>query len=263
MNNNIPTNCPSCNETLLWNKNETDLICDNNLCDAQLERNLSHFFSTIENIDGFGPATIKILVDNGIEKVSDIYALETYDFSYFGFGLKTSTNLKSELFRSMDDEIEDWRFLAAFGCRTLGKGNSKKLLKEYDLLDIFNLDEDDIMNIEGFGQISSENIIEDLIKISDEFNELYELFNIKFTEPVENIYGIISGKTIVFTGKMDSNRKFMQEQAEKLGAIIGSGVSSKTDILVTGANVGASKISKAEKFGTKVISEDEYYELIR
>lgn len=261
--NNLPIKCPSCDELLYWNKSETDLICSNTMCQAQTESRISHFFSIIENVDGFGPATIKILVDNGIEKVSDIYALETYDFSYFGFGLKTSTNLKTELFRSLDDEIEDWRFLAAFGCRTLGKGNSKKLLKEYDLIDIFNIDESDIMDIEGFGRISAENIVEDLIKISGEFNELYDLFNIKLTEPVETIDSSISGKVVVFSGKMNSNRKYMQEQAEKLGAVIGSGVSSKTDILVTGANVGANKITKAEKFGTKVISEADYYLLIR
>ena len=73
----------------------------------------------------------------------------------------------------------------------------------------------------------------------------------------------IAGKAIVFSGSMRrGGRVDMEKQAKMLGAKVGSSVSSKTDFLVIGANVGATKTTAAERYGVTVITEDEYIDMI-
>jgi DNA ligase (NAD+) len=73
----------------------------------------------------------------------------------------------------------------------------------------------------------------------------------------------ITGKAIVFTGKMvRGTRSDMQERARHLGAQVQTAVNTKTDYLVCGENVGKSKIEKAERLGTTILTESAYAELI-
>ncbi len=260
-NTEIPRYCSSCNNDL--KAIGADLYCNNDWCDAKIEATLLHFFNTIENIDGFGPAVIHELVINGYTSLKDIYKISKHEFESIGFGEKTSENLFNELVRSMTTEIEDWRFLAAFGISGLGKGTSKKILSEYNINDIFNLSFYSLLEIEGIGTITSEKIIDGLFDKETEILSLLDFFNLKNTKSDKKVESNITGKIIVFTGKMSSNRKEMEKEAETLGAKVGSGVTSKTDILVVGENVGKNKISKAEKFGTMILSEQEYNKFIK
>ena len=260
-----PCACSSCGTILIWDKNSVELICSNLLCGAQINSRILHFFKTIGNCDGFGPATIDRIVYYDRLTIPDIYDLSEYEFCNMEFGEKTSANLTDELDRSMRVELEDWRFLAAFGVKNLGKGNCKKILQHYELEELFELTEPFITNIEGFGWITAENIIDGLAKIDEDFHLLVDEFNLKRTVLKKNqkvICSPISGKGIVFSGKMQANREAMQNKAKELGAVIQSGVSSKTDILVIGAKVGKSKIDKATKFDTRIMTEMDYYEFI-
>jgi len=91
-------------------------------------------------------------------------------------------------------------------------------------------------------------------------------FNLERTPTAESeppAESAIAGKKIVFTGKMvQGSRKEMQAQARKLGASVQKAVSAKTDLLVCGAKVGATKIAKAEKAGVKIVSEKNYLKKI-
>ena len=73
----------------------------------------------------------------------------------------------------------------------------------------------------------------------------------------------ITGKVIMFTGTMDSDRNEMKAQAKKLGARVLSSVSGKLEILIIGKKASPSKIAKAKENKAKVISEQEYYELLK
>ena len=72
----------------------------------------------------------------------------------------------------------------------------------------------------------------------------------------------LAGKHVVFTGKMRGSREDMQEQARAQGALVQSAVNSKTDFLICGESVGASKLAKARQFGTAILQEDEYLRFI-
>ena len=79
-----------------------------------------------------------------------------------------------------------------------------------------------------------------------------------------NIVSPIAGKKIVFTGKMNQgSRDQMQKEATQQGAQVQGSVSAKTDLLVCGENVGASKKGKAKKFGVEMIGEDDYIALLK
>lgn len=261
---NLPINCPTCNYPLEWSNTGIDLFCHNISCEAKTGRNLLHFFQVIDNIDGFGPKTIENLIENGYDTLISIYNMNYNDFVCCGFGPKESFNLGSELEYSRERKIEDWKFLAALGIPHLGIGNSKTLMKIFTLDQIINSSYICITSeLDGFGEKMVYEILINLDKRQEEINNLIALnFNI-VKEDNSIIESPITGQNIVFTGKMKNNRKEMEKQAESLGATIQKGVNKNTTFLVIGKKVGINKTNAATKFGTQILTENEYYDLIK
>lgn len=262
----LPRECPSCGSEVVWDGDY--LYCPNSIgCPAQIANTMEHFFKMLRHVDLFGAATIEKMYANGIRSVSQIYKLEANDFENMGFGPKQSENLVEQLNRSRAEKIEDWRFLAAFGVFRLGPGNCEKLLSHTHIKDIFNLSEEQIVGVEGFAIKTATIANKGLKNIKPLFDELYSLgFNLESTPLVEQIdkpLSPISGKQIVFTGSMThGNRDDMEKEAKILGARIGKSVTGKTDILVTGENVGASKMNDAKAKGVQILSEEDYLNLL-
>lgn len=260
----IPALCPSCKAPLEW---ESDfLMCINhNLCPAQVIGKMEYFFKILANNDGFGIATIEKLYEYGIRKISQIYLLDHSALMAMGFGEKTSENLINQLKRSHTEQVEDWRFLAAFGMARMGMGNCENLLKAYPLKEIFSLNLSSISDIDGFAELTSKMIISGLFAIKPEFDLLKSYqFNLEITVLQQDSLDFsheLSGKSIVFTGKMNSSREGMKKQAKAFGIKVASGVSRKTDYLVVGENVGPKKIQSAQEFGVEVLSELDYLKL--
>jgi len=152
----------------------------------------------------------------------------------------------------------------------LGLGVAEKLLQHHRLEAVFDLSIDDFVKIDGFAEITARQISDGLEKIKDQFYKIYGLgFNLEITPLISELkdsgmLSPIAGKQIVFTGSMvHGKRPEMQAEAKKLGAKVGSSVTGKTDYLVTGEKVGATKIAAAENKGVKVLTEDEYLNLIK
>ena len=268
----LPTECPSCASHIVWDGD--NIICPNKIdCTAQAENSIIHFFKTLGNNDGFGPATITILYAQGIKTIHDIYLLDSEKLAAAGFKEKTSQNLLNQLGASKTLQIEDWRFLSAFGVVRLGQGSSERLLQHYrfdsseGVESIFDISEAQISAIDGFAEKTAAAIVEGLANIKAEFLAIYEQgFNLEITPLVsEQVQGDnpIAGKVIVFTGSMQQgSRPEMEKQAKALGAKVSKSVSGKTDLLVTGEKVGAKKITDAENKGVKVISEVDYLAML-
>jgi DNA ligase (NAD+) len=262
----IPEKCPSCGAKLKW---ESDfLMCVNHdLCPAQVIGKLEYFFKILANNDGFGIATIEKLYKHGMRKVSQIYALNIDDFRAMGFGEKTSVNLANQLRRSSIEQIEDWRFLAAFGVVRMGTGNCENLLKYYSLADIFELNLEQISNIDGFAELTAKMIVSGLSSIKLEFDLLSQYrFNLEITPLQKDLIDFthsLGGKKIIFTGKMSSPREEMKKHAKSIGIQVVSSVSAKTDYLVIGEKVGKKKIESAIKLGVEILNEVDYLALIK
>ncbi len=260
----IPALCPSCGAELFWDSDY--LYCPNHMgCPAQITNSIEHFFRTLANIDGFGPATITKLFAHGIRTIPEIYQLTTSEFEEMGFGPKQSENLVNQLLRSRSEQIEDWRFLAAFGIYRLGPGNCEKLLAVYPLEQVLGLSEEKIIAVEGFAELTARAICKELKLIAPLFTELYQLgFTLEESKRSAGATASpIKGKLIVFTGKMaQGSRTDMEKRAKALGARTGSTITGKTDLLVTGTKVGATKLTRARENGVEIISEDEYLRMI-
>jgi DNA ligase (NAD+) len=257
----IPDHCPSCGEKLQW---ESDfLMCVNHtVCPAQVIGKMAYFFKILANNDGFGIATIEKLYEHGIRKISQIYALSVNNLSAMGFGEKTSVNLVNQLKRSTIEQIEDWRFLAAFGVLRMGMGNCENLLKSHPLDKILSLDLQKIEQIDGFAELTAQLIVQGLQDIKIEFELLKSYnFNLEVTKVSKNVVVLTHeffAKKVVFTGKMKSPRKQMKKHAKSIGIEVYNSVNSKTDYLIVGEKVGSKKIQNAKKFEVEVITETDY-----
>lgn len=262
----IPSECPSCKSHLLWESDH--LICPNKSdCPAQTENTLVHFFKTLGNNDGLGPKVIEKLSNYGVKHIHEIYAKKVHNFKGYGFGDKTSQNLFDQLKASREVEVEDWRFLSAFGVSRLGGGNCEKLLQHHGITQLFELSAEDMVKIDGFAQLSAEAIVEGLANIKTEFFKVYELgFNLAQTPKASeqnDAASEIAGAVVVFTGSMQQGaRGDMEKQAKSLGAKVAKSVTGKTTYLVTGEKVGETKINAAKDKGVQVLTEQEYLDLI-
>ncbi|MDB4140289.1 helix-hairpin-helix domain-containing protein [Candidatus Thioglobus sp.] len=261
----IPTNCPSCGYKLSWDSDF--LMCLNHeKCPEQITGKIIYFFRILANNDGFGQATIQKLYEEGIRQVSDIYLLNEAKLMSMGFGEKTSHNLINQLIRSRKESIEDWRFLAAFGVQRLGMGNCENLLKNYSIEKIFDLSVEDISNIDGFAEITAELIFDGLTLIKPQYEVLisggFELEQTLLKTEINQSISPFNSKKIVFTGTMSESRAELQKQAKAFGVNVGKSVSSKTDFLIIGENVGHSKIKDAKTHQVEILTEAEYLKLL-
>jgi DNA ligase (NAD+) len=257
----IPANCPSCGYKLSWDSDF--LMCYNHEeCQEQIVGKIIYFFRILANNDGFGQATIQKLYAAGIHQVSDIYLLSKEKLISMGFGEKTSQNLIDQLTRSRLESIEDWRFLAAFGIQRLGMGNCENLLKSYSIDQVFNLSVQDISNIDGFAELTAELIFDGLLSIKAQYKTLvsggFQLESTLLSSDTNSSSNPLNKKKIVFTGAMNESRVLLQKQAKAYGAIISKNVSSKTDYLIIGENVGQVKTKAAKTHGVEVLTEAEY-----
>ncbi len=264
----IPEFCPCCDSKLEWI--DDSLFCLNSSsCKDQIEKSIIYFFDILGNIDGFGAATISVLNENGVSSIYDTYLLENDadKLTEMGYKDKTVSNLMTALANSRAIQIEDWRFLAAFGVNRLGLGIAENLLQHHAIETIFELKPDDLVKIDGFAEKSAQQIVEGLSLIKDQFNDIFSLsFNLAITPNINesrDSSSPIAGKVVVFTGSMQSgSRGDMEKNAKLLGAKVAKSVSGKTDYLVTGDKVGAKKITDAQDKGVTVISEMQYLELV-
>lgn len=266
----VVTHCPSCGT-----KAELDgehMICPNTLdCQAQAEAKLRHWFQTLGNVDLFGPRTVTTLADAGITSIEAIYAMSEGDFADLGFGPGQSSNLVRELERSTTEPVADWRFLAAFGIRHLGKGDARRLLAQVPLEDVPTLDAARIEAIDGFGTKTSPLIADALNTGQPHIEHMLALgFNLEHTRlakdtPKATPAGLLAGEKVVFTGTMQhGKRKDMEAEAGNMGCEVQSAVNGQTTLLVIGAKAG-SKLKKAESINDKagrdvitILSEEAY-----
>ncbi|KJS32615.1 MAG: DNA ligase [Desulfatitalea sp. BRH_c12] len=260
----VPQHCPACGQSLTWKGDF--LRCTHLNCPAQREQRISHWFRILGNADWFGIKTIQKMVAAGYDTLEKIYTLEEKDFVAMGFGPVQSRNLAQALQTSRSKSVEDWRFLAALGIPDLGVGDSRKLLRHIDLKQLPSVTEESIQRINGFGEITSHSIVQGLAEVRETMLHLLNMgFNLQETAlPAEEAEATpISGKNIVFTGKMgQGSREDMEAEARRLGANVQSAVSRTTDYLICGEKVGAAKKSKASQLGVQMLSEEEYYRFI-
>lgn len=262
----FPDVCPSCGEKVYRDEDEAAIRCINPECPAQLLRNLIHFCSRdAMDIEGLGPAIIETFVNEGmIAKTYDIYNLDFNKIlSLEGFKETSANNIINSVNNSKNNDLS--KLIFALGIRHIG-AKAGKLLADYfkDIDLIMNASVDDILQIDGFGKIMAESVVE--FFSSDSTKELIAKLkeagvNMKSTNVVEDTR--FSGMTFVLTGTLPTlKRAEASKIIESFGGKTSSSVSKKTTYVLAGEEAG-SKLDKANKLGVQIISEEEFKEMIK
>ena len=267
INFEIPRICPVCGATAVREEGEAAVRCTGVECPAKLYRNLVHFVSReAMNIDGLGENIIGQLLDNNlIENIADIYTLKFEDVaSLKKNGKKFAQNLIDSINESKQNDL--YRLITALGIRHVGVKAAETLARRYKNIDnLANASFESLSMIEDIGEVVANSIKEffmeeqtkDLIKRLKDSG-----VNTAIIED-ENSDNRFDGKIFVLTGTLE---KYTREEAsniiEKFGGKTSSSVSKKTDYVLAGEEAG-SKLTKAESLGVKIISEQEFEEMIK
>ncbi len=262
----MPKICPVCGAEAVREEGEAAVRCTGIECPAKLFRNLVHFASReAMNIDGLGEAIIKQLLDkNLINNMADIYALELEDIaSLKKNGKKFAQNLVNSINKSKENDLA--RLITAFGIRHVGTKAAKVLAKKYKNIDnLANATSEELAMVEDVGPIVANSIrefflqeqTEDLIKRLKEAG-----VNMEYQEEI--LDDRFDGKTFVITGSLE---KYTRTEAsniiEKFGGKVSGSVSKKTDYLLAGEEAG-SKLTKARIYGTTILNEAQFDEMIK
>jgi len=262
----VPLKCPSCGTELVHLDDEVNLFCPNFLgCPEQIKARLKYWVSkTAMDIDFIGTSLVEQLFEIGkIKTPADIYKLTIFDLMQLdGIQEKSATNILTSIEKSKKRPLE--RFINALSIRHVGKETSSVLANHFLTLDnIKKASIDELSQVDEIGDVISKNIYE--FFHSDEGLKLLEdlkncqVIPIDKESPIKD--GILSGKTFVLTGTLSSmTREEAGEKIKSLGGKTSSSVSSKTSYVLAGENPG-SKLTKAEKLGVIILTEDEFLKM--
>lgn len=230
-----------------------------------LKRSVEYYASKgAMDIDTLGEKNVTALVEAGLVKDSaDIYSLTTENLLTLDrFAEKSAKKLVSAIQAKKTPPLE--RFILGLGIRHVGTQTAIDLAKRFGSIDKLAMATiDELESIEGIGKVVAESIIawfsdEDSIKLIDKFK-------IVGVEPVfvKKEGGKLTGKNFVVTGTLETmSRDDAADKIRSLGGTFQSSVAKDTHYLVAGGKVGASKLQKAESYGTAVISETDFIQLI-
>ena len=264
----FPHNCPVCSSLLVRKDGEAGHFCTNyKACPPQVKGKIDHFIARKAlNIDGLGEETVDLLYENNLVKnVGDLYHL-TFDqlLKLDRMAEKSANNLLQGLENSKNIPFE--RVLFGLGIRFVGETVAKKLAKHFGSIDeIIKASYEELIEVDEIGEKIAYSVIEyfsdlESVKLIDDLKKVGLQFQ---TIKPQSIEGVLTGKTVVVSGVFSSfSRDEMKELIEQNGGKNGSSISSKTDFLVAGENMGPSKLKKAVDLGVKILSEDEFVKLL-
>ncbi len=290
----MPALCPECGSHAIRPDGEAVRRCTGGLiCPAQAVERLKHFVSRDAfDIEGLGERIIKLFwKENIVNSPDDIFTLEERNKTlvppletWEGWGGKSTRNLFDSIRKSREIMLD--RFIYALGIRLVGQATAKRLARHYGTIQnmmnaiqrIAQKGEDSAKSQENAGFRDSPEYqalldIEDIGPVvADEMTGFFgEEHNLTLlsgllthvkVRPYEDVSAgadsIFSGKTVVFTGTMDTmTRAEAKTRAEALGARVSGSVSAKTDYVIAGADAG-SKLKKARDLRVKVLTEEEW-----
>ena len=261
-------NCPECQTKLIRREGEVQHYCPNeNYCPPQVKGRIEHFISRKAlNIDGLGVETIDLLYSKGlIRDCADLYDLKFDQIIELDrMAEKSAENLLKSV--EISKEIPFERVLFGLGIRFVGETVAKKLAKQFkNIYSISSASFDELIQTEEIGEkiaISVQQFFleQSNLKIINRLKEKGLQFQIREKEKLSTN---LEGKTVVVSGTFETfSRDELKELIDRNGGKNGSSVSSKTDYLVAGANMGPAKLKTATDLGVKIISENEFIKLI-
>jgi DNA ligase (NAD+) len=271
-----PADCPSCGTQLTEQGKSRELFCTNVACPAQTVRRLIHWASrAAADIEAVGPVWIERLNEAGLlERPSDFYALERSDLLRFdGIADVSADRMLESIDRSRAVGLR--RAIVGLAIPMASEATATRLCRAgyRRLEDVAAADEQALQRVEDIGPKVAASLRLHLNRDSTraELRRLRELrvdLDVREEDlpPQVAADAPLAGKTVVVTGAIADPRSgekvprpAFQRLCERAGATTASSVSASTDMLICGANVGASKTAKAQKLGVEIVDQDEVW----
>jgi DNA ligase (NAD+) len=262
------TTCPECGTNLVRNEDEAAHYCPNSTgCPPQIKGRIEHFISRRAMDINAAEATIELLYNHGlIRDVADLYTLE-FDslITLERFGEKSSHNLLASIESSK--KVPFPRVLYGLGIRYVGETVARTLARAFGSIDqIMNADHSALVEIHEIGERIARSVQEFfenpenriLIQRLQEYGLQFEMESDQV-----GLGNSLEGKVIVISGVFSKHsRDEYKAMIQKHGGRHSSSISSKTDYVLAGDNMGPSKMEKAQQLGIPMINEDEFLSLI-
>ena len=271
----FPSCCPECGTPLIRVEGEAAWRCPNEAgCPPQIKGKIEHFVSRkAMNIDGLGEETIDLFYQKGLlRNIADIYDLKAEDIAaQERLGEKSAQNILAGIEASK--QVPWSRVLFALGIRMVGETTAKKIARVYTSIDTVQwANAEQLCAIEDVGPQIAENIVryfEDIrnLEILDRLrqaglqmalsDEELSTFDSRLSTKLQGLSIVISGTFAQHT------RDEYKEMIEAHGGKNVGSVSKKTSFILAGENMGPEKRKKAEALGIRLMTEDEFLEMIK
>jgi len=263
------THCPECQTPLIRKEGEANHYCPNETgCPPQIKGKIEHFISRkAMDIDGLGEETIELLFKHGlIRDPADLYLLQKHQLSSLErLGEKSAQNIINSIEKSKD--VPFHRVLFGLGIRYVGETVARTLADAFpNIEDIKNAGFEELIHVNEIGEKIAISILDYFSK--PEFLELVrrlQTYGLKMKQEqrTDITSGSLQGLFFVISGT------FRKHSRDELKAIIEqhggknlSSISSRTNYLVGGENIGPSKLQKVRKLNIPILSEDDLMGLI-
>lgn len=263
------SNCPVCGEKIVRKEGEADYFCENENCKARRLNAIIHFASKpAMNIESLGDRLIENFYDAGLLKdIGDIYHLEEKRDTLVTMeklGEKSVDNILTSIDVSKSMNLD--KLIFGLGIRNVGAKVASLLCERFETMDrLMEATFEEMIAIPDIGEIIARSVVsyfgkEENRKRIERLKESGLNMNFKKKDTID---GVFAHKIVVLTGNLAN---FTRDQAkdviERLGGTTSSSVSKKTDLVLAGEKAG-SKLQKALDLGIRIISEQEFIEMIK
>lgn len=264
----FPEKCPECGSVLERTEGEANHFCPNDaLCPPQVKGRMEHFIARkAMNIDGLGSETIDALYKADlVRNVADLYTLH-FDqiYNLERMAEKSANNLLKSIEASKNVPFE--RVLFALGIRFVGETVAKKLAEHFGAIEkLQSATFEDLIAVDEIGDKIAESIILYFQNIENiEIIEKLKQSGVQFeAEKKELTSNRFEGMSFVVSGVFSTfSRDELKKSIEDNGGKNVGSISAKTTYVVAGENMGPAKLEKATKLGVKILTENEFIQLL-
>ncbi len=261
----MPVACPVCGSEVERREGEVAIRCVNLQCPAQVKNWLTHFASRgAMDINGLGESLVEQLVDGGLVKTpAELYSLQKVEaLGLERMGEKSADNLIKGVEESKKRPFE--KVLFGLGIRHVGKGAANILANEFKNIDaLMAADVEALEAIHDIGPIVGKSVV-DYFRAPETRAVIDQLraAGVNFEQADAGGSHELEGLTFVLTGSMESmTRDEAGDRIKARGGKVSGSVSKNTSYLVAGESAG-SKLTKAEKLGVTILSEEQLINLL-
>ncbi len=274
--------CPECDTELIRKEGEAQHYCPNQeSCPPQVLGRIEHFISrNALNIESLGPRTIKGFLNKGlIHNAAGLYSLKFEDINDLQFeetdeetGEVTKRSIKEKSAKNIIESIEKSkeipfeRVLFGLGIRYVGKTVAEKLAQHFVTIDrLISASFDEIVQVHEIGDRIAESVVsffenKDNIQMIDALKDAGLSLRVVQSEHADDSF---KGITFVVSGVFESfGRDELKNLIKQHGGKVASSISSKTNYLVAGSNMGPAKKEKADSLGITILDESSFRELL-